>query len=162
MKIIDDIKQKINEYNSIDNRYERAKNNSSNQKARKELQKIIKNNYNNIELSEEQEAILFSQAYKLNGLKNPSAAKFPQFDEYEISKLKDVYKISGYTDSTNSYGAQVRETYSMEILKQNNEWACISDSASKKAIIWLIIILLSVLVPIIMYISAMNDLNNLF
>ena len=162
MKIIDDIKQKFNEFNSIENRYNRAKNSLSNQKARKELQRIIKNNYADIELSEEQEAILFSQAYKINGLKNPAAAKFPSFDEYEISKTEDVYQISGYTDATNSYGAQVREPYSVKILKRDNEWTCFSDSASKKALIWFILIVLSFLVPIIIYKSAMNNLNSMF
>ncbi len=157
MKIVDDVKQKFKEYNSVENRYRRLKDSALNQKARKEFQKIIKNKYNNIELSEKQEAILFSQAYKLLGLKNPSAAKFPEFDEYEVNKTEDVYKISGYTDCTNSYGAQVREAYSLEILKQDNEWSCISDT-SLGTLIAIIVILLLIFAPVIIGISAINNL----
>lgn len=157
MEIINNIKDKFKEYNSIDNRHKRLKDNTLNQKARKEFQKIIKDKYSNIELSEEQEAVLFSQAYKLLGLKNPSAAKFPDFDEYEVVKNGDIYKINGYTDATNSYGAQIREKYSLEVLKKNDEWTCITNT-SLKSLILIIVILLLIFAPTIIGFSAIKNL----
>ena len=157
MKFIDDIKEKFKDYNSVENRCKRLKDSSFNQKARKEFQRILTNNYKDVQLSEEQEAILFSQAYKLLGLKNPSAAKFPSFDEYEITKTENVYKISGYTDATNSYGAQVREAYKLEVLKQNDEWTCITNT-SLKSLILAIVILLLIFAPVIIGLSAIKNL----
>ena len=157
MKFINDIKQKFQDYNSVENRYKRLKNNSLNQKARKEYEKLLKNNYNNVELSKEQKAILFSQAYKLFGLKNPSAAKFPDFNDYEITEIDGVYKLSGYTDCTNSYGAQVREPYTLEVLEKNDEWCCITNT-SLKALVWVIVILLLVFAPLIIGKIAINNL----
>ena len=156
MKIVENIKQKLEGYNSVEKRYERLKNNILNQKARKEYLKIIKNYYQDIEISEKEEAIIFTQAYKVLNLKNPSAAKFPELDEYEIEKNDNVYKISGYTDCTNSYGAQVREKYSLEVLKKDNEWSCITNTGLK-SLIGIIIILLLVFSPVIIGLLAMRN-----
>ena len=157
MKIVDEIKQKFKEYNSVENRHKRLKDNNFNQKARKDFQKIIKSNYSDIKLSEQQEAILFSQAYKLLGLKNPSTAKFPEFDDYEIIKNGDAYIINGYTDATNSYGAQIREKYTLEVLKKNDEWTCITNTALK-SLIWIIIVILLIFAPVIIGFSAIRNL----
>ena len=127
----EEIKQKHSDLNSWEKRYERLNSTEYNKKARKNFQKAISTIYADGQLSEEQEAILFSQSYHQLLLKNPAASKFPDFDEYEVEKTDATYINKGFWDSTNSYGAQVREKHEYEVCKFNNEWTCITDVGTK-------------------------------
>ena len=149
----EELKQKQKDHNSWQNRYERLKNTETNKKARKNFQKTLSKAYTDGQLSEEQEAILFSQAYHQLLLKNPAASKFPDFDEYEVEKTDSTYIIKGFCDSTNTYGAQVREKHEYEVYKLNNEWTCITDVGAKYLKWILIVILLMALPSIIAYCS---------
>lgn len=157
MNPIEQLKQKREEYNSWQNRYERLKNTDNNKKARKNFQKRLNKVYAEQQLSEEQEAILFSQEYHQLYLKNPAATKFPEFDEYEVVKTGETYIIKGFCDSTNSYGAQVREKHEYEVYKCNNEWTCITD-VGLKALKWILIVILLISLPSIIYSCSLSSL----
>lgn len=45
-------------------------------------------------------------------LKAPSTAKFCGTLEYKIQRVKESFKISGYVDSENSFGAKIRSNFS--------------------------------------------------
>lgn len=151
---IEELKQKRKEYNSWQNRYERLKNTEYNKKARKSFQKELSKTYAEQQLSEEQEAILFSQAYHQLFLKNPAGSKFPEFDEYEIEKTEDTYIVKGFCDSTNSYGAQVREKHEYEVYKCNNEWTCITDVGARY-LKWIFLMILIIALPTIIVCCSM-------
>ena len=150
-------KQKSKDRNSWQNRYQRLKNTENNKKARKNFQKMLSEVLPEQQLLEEQEAILFTQAYHKLLLKNPAASKFPEFDEYEVEKLESTYLVRGFCDGTNSYGAQVREKYEYEVYKNDNEWTCITDvgaKALKKILIFLLLISLPSIIGYL-YISSL-------
>jgi len=48
-------------------------------------------------------------------LKTPATAKFSGLGETEISPIGGGYRVVGYVDSQNSFGANIRTTYSIEI-----------------------------------------------
>ena len=127
MKFIESITENIKKYNSWQSRYGRLKESEHNIKARRYYQKKISDNYPEQTLSEEQEAILFSQEFRKLFLKNPSAAEFASFEEYDVQKDDCIYIIKGYCDCTNSYGAKIREPYQCELYKKDNTWTCITD-----------------------------------
>ena len=62
-------------------------------------------------------------------LKSPSTAKFPWYDEYQVSmpinektKAPDgTVIVVGYVDSQNGFGAMIRSTYRVKYQKSNNE-----------------------------------------
>ncbi|MBR5252941.1 MAG: hypothetical protein IKV39_03590 [Clostridia bacterium] len=146
---LDEIKQKKDERNSWQSRYARFKDSESNKKARKNYDKLIAQSYADSQLTEEEEAILFSQEYRRLELKNPAGTKFPEFSEYEVTKIEETYKVKGYCDSTNSYGAQVRDNYEYEFHKGDGEWACITDvgaNALKTLLVWLLILSLPTII----------------
>ncbi len=130
-KKIQQLKEKIAYDQSWQGRYERMKDIDGNVTARRAFQKAVEKEYSGTQLTEEQEAILFSQGFYRITLKNPAGAKFPDFDEYEVIKKDNTYFVKGYCDCTNSYGAQIREDFKYELCKCNGEWACITDLATR-------------------------------
>ncbi len=48
-------------------------------------------------------------------LKSPSTAKFSGWGDTNIKSLSNGYKITGFADSQNSFGAIIRTNYSIEI-----------------------------------------------
>ncbi len=47
-------------------------------------------------------------------LKSPSTAKFPwNYQEYSLGKENGVFYVQGYVDSQNSFGAEIRSTYTV-------------------------------------------------
>jgi len=48
-------------------------------------------------------------------LKSPSTADFSGLRDTKIAPITDGYKVVGYVDSQNSFGATIRSTYSAEI-----------------------------------------------
>ena len=131
-----------------------GKNTDSNQKARKSFQKVLSKTYAEQELTEEQEAILFSQEYHRLMLKNPAGSKFPEFDEYEVVKTEAAYLVKGFCDSTNSYGAQVRERHEYEVYKCDGEWTCITDVGAKY-LKWILLMILVIALPSIIAFCSM-------
>lgn len=138
-----EVSKKKEEMAAPENVFGRAKVTESNKKAWKEF---IKKKEQYSFLTEEQEAILYSQVYELPRLKNPSAAKFPEFDEFEVEKIKDGYCVKGYVDGTNSYGAQVREKFQFELMKQDGIWVVTKDG-SGAALLKLLLIFLLIMLP---------------
>lgn len=150
---IDAFVNKRKERNSWQNRYERLKNTETNKKARVNFNKTISKSFSDQELTEEQEAILFSQEFHRFFLKNPAGSKFPAFDEYEVEKTEATYIIKGFCDATNSYGAQMREKHQYEVYKNNGEWTCITDVGAN-TLKWILICALFIALPsIIAYCS---------
>jgi len=128
---IEELKKKRDDYRSWQSRYERLKNTEYNKKARKSFSKTASTSYAEQILTEEQEAILFSQEYHRLLLKNPAGSQFPDFDEYEVKKTEQTYIVKGFCDSTNSYGAQGRESYEYEVYLHDGEWTCITDVGAR-------------------------------
>lgn len=48
-------------------------------------------------------------------LKSPSTAKFSGLSETEFEPIKNGFKVTGYVDSQNGFGAMIRSSYSVEI-----------------------------------------------
>ena len=57
-------------------------------------------------------------------LKSPSEAEFPKPKYARIQLLEDgaTYKIYGYVDSQNSYGATLRVNWYVKLILNGNEW----------------------------------------
>ena len=69
------------------------------------------------------EAKLFAQAVETQLLKSPASAVFADLPEVTTVPLGDGgYLVSGHVDSQNSYGALIRSTYTITVVKQNGEW----------------------------------------
>jgi len=54
-------------------------------------------------------------------LKAPSTAKFPTYGSATISKSGDNFKVEGYVDAENSFGAEIRTTFTVEFTKNSEE-----------------------------------------
>jgi len=63
----------------------------------------------------EYEAKAVAEGQVENVLKAPSTAKFSGLRETEITPITNGYKVTGYVDSQNSFGAMIRSKYSVEI-----------------------------------------------
>lgn len=48
-------------------------------------------------------------------LKSPSTADFSGLSDTKITAITDGYKVVGYVDSQNSFGATIRSAYSVDI-----------------------------------------------
>ena len=71
--------------------------------------------YSNAEVYATAEAVISKY------LKAPSTAKFPRMSEVGISRLEDNgFKVEGYVDSQNSYGAMIRSPFTT-IFQFHNE-----------------------------------------
>lgn len=68
------------------------------------------------------EAKLFAQAVELQLLKAPATAQFCPLEEMTVTSAGDVYAVSGYVDSQNSYGAMVRTPFKITVFKENGSW----------------------------------------
>lgn len=128
-----------------------------NKQAQKEYGKML-NAYIDANRSptEEQEVILFAQAYQMQIMKNPASAKFMAIEDYSVSHNEGVYTVSGYFDATNSYGAQVREGMKRNITKQDDQWICTDKHISIQTYIiclFVISILISIIIGILSAIS---------
>ena len=69
------------------------------------------------------EAFIIAQSYVKSALKSPSTADFPTFD-YSVQKIsEDEFKITSYVDSQNSFGAEVRTSWTAITLYVGGDWA---------------------------------------
>ena len=153
-KAIEEMQRKRKEHDSWQNRYEKLKNTETNKNARKNFQKTVAKTYSNQELTEIEEAILFSQEFHKFFLKNPAGARFPALDEYEVEKTEETYIVRGFCDATNSYGAQQREKHEYELCKMDGEWTCITDVGAK-VLKWILLGILFIALPSIIVCCSM-------
>lgn len=78
-------------------------------------------------ISERDEAILFAQAVEMQLLKAPQTAVFPSLEQFNVIENNGSYKVSGFVDSQNSYGASIRTPFTINVNKNGGAWSC-SDS----------------------------------
>lgn len=86
-------------------------------------------------ITERQEAILFAQSVELQLLKAPQTARFPSFENYNVSENDGHYKISGYVDSQNSYGASIRTPFTINAFKTGGSWSCSDKFVSTSSVV---------------------------
>lgn len=60
-------------------------------------------------------------------LKAPSTAKFPSISNYAISKEGDAYKVLGYVDAENSFGAKLRISFTAKIKRTGENTYIVLD-----------------------------------
>lgn len=59
-------------------------------------------------------------------LKAPATAKFPGMSEVQITRFQDGFRVDGYVDSQNSYGALIRSPFSTLFqFKENSDAAIV-------------------------------------
>jgi hypothetical protein len=61
------------------------------------------------------EAKVVAEAQVEAVLKAPSTAKFSKWGDTQMIPITNGYKVIGYVDSQNSFGAMIRSNYSVEI-----------------------------------------------
>jgi len=85
-------------------------------------------------ITEREEAILYAQALEMQLLKAPQTAVFPSMEQFNVIENNGSYKVSGFVDSQNSYGATIRTPFTMNVNKNGGSWSCsdkfISSTAS--------------------------------
>lgn len=89
-------------------------------------QEIAAKQYN----SDSIDARTWAKIYVTKSLKAPTTAKFQ--DEYDFGvapakdkkgkELKDVWDVSGYVDSQNSFGAMLRKKWYVQLVKMDDKW----------------------------------------
>lgn len=52
-----------------------------------------------------------------NQLKSPNSAKFPSIKEAKIREFDDLYTVTAYVDADNSFGAKVRNKFTVTFKK---------------------------------------------
>jgi hypothetical protein len=52
-------------------------------------------------------------------LKSPSTAEFSDWGRTEVTPIENGYKVEGYVDAQNSFGAMIRHNYSVEVWLNN-------------------------------------------
>ena len=83
-------------------------------------------------LTEKEEAALFSQCIVMQTLAAPSTAKVPALDDLSVIEKDGYYEVSGYVDVQNSYGTYMREQYTYKLKKLSGNWTSLEvfvDSA---------------------------------
>lgn len=64
-----------------------------------------------------------AQQFVLQGLKAPSTAKFPSLPDQTTTDGKGLYRIISHVDSQNSFGAMIREDWSVTMrLTPDEKW----------------------------------------
>ncbi len=120
-------------------------------------------------ITEREEAILFAQGIELCNLKSPQSAIFPNINEFNVEVKGDVYVVTGYVDSQNSYGAMIRTPFTLSVKKTNERWQCVNNFISNEKIIsnqmlqnsviwWILSILGTIITFFIIYNTTMGDL----
>lgn len=75
------------------------------------------------------DAIVMAQQFVEKNLKSPRSAKFPwSFDEYNVYALEgegyeNSYEVNGYVDAENSFGAMIRNQFTVQMKNiGNDQW----------------------------------------
>lgn len=62
------------------------------------------------------EAKYLSEEIVKENLKSPSTASFSNLRETQITQVDNGYKVSGYVDSENGFGAMIRSNYTVVVI----------------------------------------------
>ena len=75
-------------------------------------------------------AYVYHKYFIKNRLKSPSTADFFSYDATRVSKLNSsTFKIRGYVDAQNGFGAMIRTNYSIVVKNETGEvrdWVLVS------------------------------------
>lgn len=65
-----------------------------------------------------------AQSFVKDQLKSPKSADFPTYgdDSVSITGSGDYYKVTGYVDAENSFGAEIRSTFSLVLKKSGSKY----------------------------------------
>jgi len=82
------------------------------------------------ERSDEFDARIYAKEYVKKSLKAPSTANFQSPANFAVQHLKggkenpnqDLWKVSGYVDAQNSFGAMIRNRFYIELVKLGDKW----------------------------------------
>lgn len=100
-------------------------NNYSNQAQYEYSKRLAAFTEQNGSVSETAEAVLYAQSVELQMLKAPQTAVFPPLEQFNVVKKSEgSYKVSGFVDSQNSYGASIRTPFTLNVNKQGGSWSC--------------------------------------
>ena len=72
------------------------------------------------------EVYIMSKSFVKNQLKAPATAEWPAFDEIKVQKFPDppnTYRVVGYVDSENGFGALIRTNYTCDLTYKGGDWA---------------------------------------
>ena len=76
------------------------------------------------------EAYVYHKYFIKNRLKSPSTAEFFSYDASRVSKINNsTFKIRGYVDAQNGFGAMIRTNYSIVVKNETGEvrdWVLVS------------------------------------
>jgi hypothetical protein len=74
--------------------------------------------------------ITYAQGFVRRRLKSPSSASFPwSFDEYNVTDLGlGHWRVSGYVDAQNGFGATIRTHWSVEMQDEGASWKLLDAS----------------------------------
>lgn len=66
-----------------------------------------------------------AQSFVKDNLKSPKSADFPTYGDSQVSikKSGSYYKVTGYVDAENSFGAEIRATFSLVMEKSGSKYA---------------------------------------
>jgi hypothetical protein len=97
------------------------------------FKKIISEENATEEIDKETEVKLYAKAVETMLLKTPSTAKFCTLEEMIVINNNEIYQVSGYVDSQNSYGAMIRTPFTFNIKKENGTWKFVDNILSPSA-----------------------------
>lgn len=65
-----------------------------------------------------------AQSFVKDQLKSPKSADFPTYGDGSVSitNAGDYYKVTGYVDAENSFGAEIRSTFSLVLKKSGSKY----------------------------------------
>lgn len=103
---------------------------SEKKRASKELDEILNDDSSvdtssddNTDLLTEDDKMLaytYAQGYVKDQLKSPSSARFPTFDDSFVAMTGDTVEVSAYVDADNSFGANIRNNFTVNMDQDNN------------------------------------------
>ena len=70
---------------------------------------------------DEFDAVVVAEKAVKNNLKSPSTAEFCSHKEYSITCSGDTWTVSGYVDAQNSFGATLRNDFTVKFTFENSE-----------------------------------------
>jgi len=82
------------------------------------------------ERSEELDARTWAKIYVEKSLKAPKTAEFQNTLDFEVEHIKgdkknpqkNLWKVAGYVDAQNSFGAMLRNRFYIELVKLDDKW----------------------------------------